>query len=193
MGFTVVHQGEAKGRGPWEYQLLLGRHLLQGGLSFDNVPRIPGKDAVNGWLYVWDCEAEAEAFAAELRRRTRDRAWEVQAVKAKPSWGPLRPIQVEVGRQGDGWVFGLEPLTRMALQARYPGSCRHHRVFISSETEDEFLHMGDGLRDLVRQVLFILTGLSAEQMESFGGFNLVDPVEQKELVSPSPIRRLNAG
>src|SRR5262249_2989848 len=143
------------------------------------------------WLYVWDSEQEASAFAEELKKQTRDRQWFVRPVNGKPSLGPLRPLEINVGHQGDGWTFGLEPLTRKAIEARFPGSCRRPSVFIGSPSLDAPLAEQPDLRELAERVLFILTGLKAEALRTFGHFWVVDPVDGRVLLPATPIDRVS--
>jgi hypothetical protein len=160
---------------------------LKRGLELDRVPRVRGNGADNPWLYVWDKKEEASAFADEVKKETGDSHWVVEAVRSEPSLGPLRPLEIDVGQQPDGWVFELEPLTWRALQVKFPESCRRSTVLIGSQARDNFSASEDELRGLGKQVLFILTGLSPEQLRPFGSFRLVDPVTGKELLPATPI------
>src|SRR4051812_29190097 len=119
MGFAVVHQGGTKDNEYQAYARLLSRQLLQRGISLDKLPRVKESEG-KSWLYVWDNKDEASAFAEELKKLTGDSHWHVTLVKAQPSLGPLRPLEINVGRQHDGWTFALEPLTRKAVQTRFP-------------------------------------------------------------------------
>jgi len=193
MGFTVLHDGKTRDGEYQTYDRLLSRQLLKRGLNLDNLPRVREEGSSNGWLYVWESEADASAFAEDLKKETRDRRWRVQPVSAKPSLGPIRPLQINVGRQADGWVFALEPLTRKALETRFPGSCRRHSVFISSQTRDNFVANPGELEELTSHVLLILTGLRTEQLKTFGNVRVVDPVENQDLLPMTPLEGLNAG
>jgi hypothetical protein len=188
MLFAVAHQGGTEDSGYQTYSRLLGRRLLKRGINLDRVPRVRAEGSPNGWLYVWESEDEATAFAAELRQETNDTDWYVRPVAVEPSEGPLRPLQINASRQSDGWVFALEPLTRRALEKRFPNSCSHPRVFIASDQNDDFPSVQAHLRDLAHQVLPILSGLDHEQLRRFDSFRVVNPVENLELVPPSPIR-----
>jgi hypothetical protein len=190
MGFTVYHQGGTKDGEYRTYVRLLSRELLRRRVNFDAVPRVREEGTTNAWLYVWDTEAAASAFADELKRQTRDSGWTVRPVKTPPSLGPLRPLEIDVGRQGDGWVFALETFTRKALQMRFPGSCRARSLFIGTETEEEPLATTVQAPEQTRMVLLLLTGLRPGQLSSFESFRLVDPVEGKELVPPAAVEEL---
>jgi hypothetical protein len=86
------------------------RLLRQKGIDLGKLPRAPEPGTRRRWLYVWDSREKAQAFADELRKRTRDNAWAVVEVDAPPSEGPMGPIIVQVGRRANGLVFGLHPL-----------------------------------------------------------------------------------
>src|SRR5262249_8117874 len=143
MGFTVAHEGGTKANEYQAYVRLLSRELLKLGVSLDNLPRIREEGTDNAWLYVWEDEDGAEAFAKELQKQTGDSPGHGWRVTAKPSLGPLPPLEINAARQQDGWVFALEPLTRKAIQIKYPESCRHKRVFVGSETRDDFQAQDD--------------------------------------------------
>ena len=134
-------------------------------------------------------EADAQAFADELKKRTRDNAWEVVHLDAPPSEGPLGPVEIQVGRQSDGWTFTLHPFSRQMLQDVFPNSRRVARVFIATDTRQDFqTTMGD-LADLAEQVAIILTGVSIDQLrEKFGGYRVYDPAAKKELVPSEPVQ-----
>jgi hypothetical protein len=191
MGYTVAHQGETQERGYRDYLRLLSRMLLQRGVHLDKVPRTPANGRTDRWLYVWDDEAEARAFAEQIKKETEDPQWQVCPVAAAPSIGPLRPIEVVVGREADSWTFGLDPVTRRALQARFPGSCENDDVSIGVpfgvRGKASWTKTAAGVRVVVRQVLPVLTGLSEEQLRAFGAFEVVDPVSLEVLVPPAPV------
>jgi hypothetical protein len=186
MPFTVVHQGGAKPKEHQSYIRLLSRRLRDRGIGLDRVPRVPVADNGPAWLYVWDSEEEAAAFAKDLKRETRDTHWRVEPVKGKPSVGPLHPLEVDITCHSDGWTLGLEPLTQLALQERFPGSCRYESVSINIEGRTEG-RPPQGLRELAGRVLFILTGLSAEQLRTFEKYRVIESVTEEELVPPTPV------
>src|SRR5262245_55229893 len=96
------------------------RLLRQQGVDLGKLPRAPEPGTGRRWLYVWQNQADAQAFADELRKRTRDDNWAVVEVAAPPSEGPMGPIIVQVGRRSTGLVFELHPLSRALIQSAYP-------------------------------------------------------------------------
>jgi len=183
MGFTVTHQGGTK---DVEFEAY-ARLLRQKGVDLAKLNRVPEPGTGRRWLYVWNVEADAQAFANELKKRTRDNSWEVVQVDAPPSEGPLGPVEIQVGRQSNGWTFALHPFSRQMLQEVFPGSCRVPSVFIATDTRKDFqATMGD-IANLAEQVAIILTGVSINQLtDQFGGYRVYDPATKKELV-PSQV------
>src|SRR5205823_4228495 len=112
MSFTVSRQGGTK---DIEFEAY-ARLLRQKGADLAKLQRVPEPGTGRRWLSVWNSQADAQAFADELKERTRDPAWEVIEVSAPASEGPLGPLEIQVGRQSNGWTFALHPLTRQMVQ-----------------------------------------------------------------------------
>ena len=104
-------------------------------------------------------------------------------MNAPPSEGPLGPVEIQVGRQSNGWTFVLHPFSRQMLQEVFAGSCRVPSVFITSETRQDFQSTMGDIADLAEQVAIILTGISIDQLtDKFGGYRVYDAATKKELV-----------
>jgi hypothetical protein len=187
MGFTVIHKGSTNGSQYAKYLDEVSRQLLQRGRSFDSVPRVRQNGVGNRWLYVSDSKDEAAAIADALKKQTRDVNWQVAPTTEEPSVGPLRPLDVRVTTEGDGWIFGMDPLTRRAIQLRFPGSCTHTSVVVGTAGTDEPLPVEDELRRLAAHALLMITGLGVDELQVFGGFRVVKSVTGEELVRPMPI------
>jgi hypothetical protein len=184
MGFTVTRRGGTKDVEFEEY----ARLLRQKGMDLARLQRTPEPGTARRWLPVWQNEADAQAFATELKRRTRDEAWEVVPVNGELSEGPLGPVEITVGRQSDGWTFALHPLSRQMIQKVFPSSCRPDSVFIRTQTRQD-CHKQGGIDDLAEQVVVLLTGLRLDKIkEAFGGYRIYDPVAKQELVAPTPVQ-----
>ena len=185
MGFTVTRQGGTK---DVEFEAY-ARLLRQKGVDLAKLSRVPEPGTGRRWLYIWNVEAEARAFADELKKRTRDNAWEVVQVDGPPSEGPLGPVEIQVGRQSDGWTFILHPFSRQMLLEVFPNSRRVASVFIATDTRQDFPATNGDLADLAEHVAIILTGVSIDQLrEKFGGYRVYDPAAKKELVPSEPIQ-----
>ncbi len=185
MGFTVTHKGETKDVEFEDY----ARLLRQTGVDLAKLNRVPEPGDSRRWLHVWDVEADALGFADELKKRTRDNAWEVVPVNAAPSEGPLGPVEIQVGRQSNGWMFVVHPFSRQMLQEVFPGSCRVPSVFIANDTRQDFQATMGNVADLAEQVAIILTGVSIEQLTNkFGGYRVYDAATKKELVPSQTVQ-----
>ncbi len=185
MGFTVMREGGTK---DIEFEAY-ARLLRQKGVDLSNLPRVPEPGTNRRWLSVWSSQAEAQEFAAELQKRTGDGAWAVVEVDSPISEGPLGPVEVQVGRQTNGWTFALHPLSRQMVQQVFPGSCRVPHVFIAKEIRPNGQTTLGDLAALTDQVAIILTGVDLSQIkEKFGGYRVYDPVAKKELVAAEPIQ-----
>jgi len=184
MGYTVTRPGNSK---DFDFESYV-RLLRQKGLDPARLPRVPEPETARRWLPVWPSQAEAQTFADELTKRTQDGTWEVVEVKAPASEGPLGPVEMQVGRQRDGWTFALHPLSRLMIQKVFPGSCRAPSVFIALEAGEDFLSAQADLGALSEQVALILTGLSSGKLlETFGGYRVYDLRAKKELFASGPI------
>src|SRR5207249_1063391 len=112
MGFTVYHSGGTRDS---EFQAYV-RLLRQRGVDIGKLKRVPEPGTGRRWLYVWDTQAQAQAFADQLKKRTGDQGWEVIKVNGPPSEGPLGPIVIQLARQADGLTFEVHPLSRAMIR-----------------------------------------------------------------------------
>ena len=182
MGYAVVHNsGMTKDAEFQEYQQLLTRYLLKREINLSDVPRISDAKTGKRWLYVWPTELEAKAFADQLNEEMGEKLWMVTPVVA-PSQGPLRPLELQVGRRPDGWTFALAPWTRKVIQREVPGSCRNRSVFVAIDPRSGEGQTKGSLRELAGQVLPLLVGQGVELIKSFGEFVVTDPVAKQDLV-----------
>ena len=161
--------------------------LLREGVALERVPRVPAGEEQNGWRYAWPSRDDAMSAAEQLQRRTGGR-WEVRETDAEPSIGPLTWIQVDATQESDGWVFALDVVTRTMIERRFPGSCRHRRVFVAVEAGDDLRADAEHFEALVRRVLYLLTWLSEETLAVFGRFRVFEPQNQRVLLAERNIR-----
>jgi hypothetical protein len=145
------------------------RLLRQQGVDLGKLPRAPEPGTGRRWLYVWDSVDKAQAFAEELKERTRDGAWVVVEVDAPPSEGPMGQIIVQVGRRATGLAFGLHPLSRAVIRSAFPdASGMAKTVSINFETFQDFLTTHGSIEALAREVVPTLTGLKLPELEKLG-------------------------
>ena len=162
------------------------RLLRQQGVDLGKLPRAPEPGTGRRWLYVWDSEEKARAFADKLNNRTRDNAWGVIEVDAPPSEGPMGPIIVQVGRRANGLVFGLHPLSRAMIQSAFPDSNGSATtISINFETLHDFSTTYGGIEDLAKEVVPTLTGLKLQVLENLG-YALIEDDTERTLVFVRP-------
>jgi hypothetical protein len=182
MGFTVTRPAGTKDAEFQEY----ARLLRQQGVNLAEVPRVLEPATGRRWLYVWGTKEEAETFANALKKRTGDNAWYVAKVDAVPSSGPLGPIVLQLGRQSDGLVFGLHPLSRAMLQTAFPDAFGSTSIFLDAQRWHDFQRTRRGtLADLTLDMALALTGLKREQVQDLG-FVLLDADTNETKVAEPP-------
>src|SRR5438309_11516667 len=130
MGFTVFRPG---GTMDGEFQTY-ARLLRQTGKDLGKLPRVAEPGTNRRWLYVWNTQEEAEAFAEEMKERTGDPTWEVKKVSAPPSEGPLGPLVVQLDRQATGLTFALHALSRALIKSAFPDAIGTTNIFIDLAT-----------------------------------------------------------
>jgi hypothetical protein len=191
--FTVVHaDGMTKDSEFREYERLLSRDLLKRGVDLTHVPRVHEPETGNKWLFVWPDEEQAGDFADRLNKQTKTSTWKVKRLSEETptSLGPLRPIEIQVGWQRNGYTFALAPWAYMAIRALFPESCQTRTVFVASERRVVGPPNVDHLREMATPTLLLLTGLDAKQLQSFDEFVVRDPVDGRLLMPPTPVRPL---
>jgi len=92
----------------------------------------------------------------------------------------MSPIVVEVGKQMNGATFRLSPKTEVMLASRIPDWSPASSIFVSFDAQWDFAR----LHGQWTQIAMLLTGLSEEQIQSFGGFIFMSPTD-KEVVFES--------
>jgi hypothetical protein len=153
-------------------------------VDLGKLPRVPDPNTGRRWLYVWDTQPKAQAFANELKKRTGDPGWEVLEVNAPPSEGPLGPLLIQLARRGDGLTFALHPLSRALIRSAFPQAFGVSMVSVDTQTWNDFRKTRGELADLVRQIAPGLTGLSGDQLENLGYVVLDDQSGQTVVFVP---------
>jgi len=170
--FTVTKPGGTK-----DYEFEAYTRLLEEiGVDVANVPRIPEPGTNRRWLYSWERKKEAEGFASELRRRTRDNSWDVYPFESEgEARGPVAPLDIYQvrGDDGQGFMYYLTPASRERILRAYPHTRPYPNVTISEkDLEGIRQRHGDFWWDQVR---ILLTGLTREQVLSLGGYRIILP------------------
>ncbi|MFI5364729.1 MAG: hypothetical protein ACHQ4J_03820 [Candidatus Binatia bacterium] len=94
----------------------------------------------------------------------------------------MAKIIINVGHQLDGYTFRLHPKSKAEVEASFPKRERASSVFVSYETHHAFAEMHGPIEN---HIVPVLTGLTAGEVQSVGGFAVVDPVNGKELLCSS--------
>lgn len=183
MGFTVNRSDGGTKDAEFE---AYARLLRQQGVDLGKLPRAPEPGTGRRWLYVWDSKEKAQAFADELKKRTRNNAWAVVEVAAPPSEGPMGPIIVQVGRRSNGLVFGLHPLSRAMIRSAFPeGKGAVGTISVNFDTFQDFQSTHGSIDALAREVVPTLTGLKLEELTQLG-YALIEDDTDRTLVFVPP-------
>jgi hypothetical protein len=162
------------------------RLLRQQGVDLGKLPRAPEPGTGRRWLYVWQNQEDADAFANELRKRTRDNHWAVVEVEAPPSEGPMGPIIVQVGRRSTGLVFELHPLSRAMIQSADPqANLTTKTVSINFTTLQDFTTTHGSIEDLAAKLLPVMTGLPLDELQKLG-YAFIEDGTDRTLVYVKP-------
>jgi len=98
-----------------------------------------------------------------------------------------RGVEIEVGRQGDGWTFRLSPRAKEILRGKVPEPFLNTSVFVSYDTKSDFEFFHGPVWE---HVALVLTRLSPDQLSQLGGFVFVDRSRDDQILfsqpSPSP-------
>ena len=87
-------------------------------------------------------------------------------------------IEVSVGKQLNGAVFGLTPKTEIMLRSRFPDwSPAPNSVFISYGRPWDFEKTMEG--PMWTQIVMLLTRLTEQQIQELGGVTFVNPVSHE--------------
>jgi hypothetical protein len=166
MGFTVTRPVGTKDA---EFEAYV-RLLRQQGKNISNLPRVPDpQNPRRRWVYVWDTQKEAQQFADELKQETGDEEWYVEATAAPPSEGPFGPVLIQLARRSDGLVLSLHPLSQAMIGGTFPDATPSAtNAFVDTQTWNDFLTTHGSLRDLIKEIVPSLTGLSMQQLTDVG-------------------------
>jgi hypothetical protein len=187
MAFTVTRPGGTKDREFAAYARLLEKRNI----DLTRTPRAPEPGPENRWLYVWEDREAAEAFARELRKVTKDKAWLVREVaEDQVSEGPLGPVEIAVGCQRDGCAYRLQPTSLGLIKQKFPHARMVPSVFLGADTQTDMqVQFQDAMWD---QVATLLTGLTPSQLDELGGYRIYDPAKDRVLRKPPALNGAGA-
>jgi hypothetical protein len=166
----------AKPGGTKDYEFEAYTRLLEDiGVDVANVPRVAEPGTHRRWLYTWRRKEEAEGFALELKRRTRDGSWQVRQFKVEEEdRGPVAPLDIyQVRKEDQGFMYYLAPVSRGRIIKAYPHAKLYPNITISHEDLEAIKQQHCDI--WWHQVRILLTGLTKEQVLSLGGYRVILP------------------
>jgi hypothetical protein len=148
------------------------RLLSEMGINLSDSPRVPEPGTERRWLYAWKKKSEAERFAAELRRRTRNADWFVHEF-AVPSEerGPVAPLEIATVPEEDGYIYYLTPESRERVVAAYPGTRLPGNLKVGIDQQQNLLR--EKVDDWWMELCRMLTGRNEDEIDSLGGVRVV--------------------
>lgn len=119
-----------------------------------------------------------------MREETENQNWQVRELPdGESSIGPLGPIVILIGRQSEGLSYSLSPSSKKLIWKMFPAANVTPSVFIATTRPNGATNQ-DRIWD---QVAIILSGLSADQLERLGGYEVYDPVTRQLLREPASL------
>jgi hypothetical protein len=94
-----------------------------------------------------------------------------------------RGVEIEVGRQRNGWTFRLSPDAKQILRGKVPEPILNTSVFVGYDTKSDFEFFHGPVWEHVAQ---LLTQLSPDQLAQVGGFFFVDRSGDDEILFSQP-------
>ncbi len=88
------------------------------------------------------------------------------------------PITIHYGSQRDGYTFRLRPLTLLGIREKYPDRYRVDSVFMGFDKHQDLTRFDESVWS---HVSHLLTGLSCEELNSLGGFVVINAVTDQEV------------
>ncbi len=94
------------------------------------------------------------------------------------------PLLVLVATEADGYTFRLHPLQLARVRALQPIQSRFPMIFLQKDVQEDFEAVHGPIAGHVVQ---LLTGLSAEQLQQFGGVRFVSSGTEQTLLTWSSV------
>jgi hypothetical protein len=161
------------------------RLLTEQGVDISNIPRTEELGTQNRWLYVWNDKADAERFRDEIVKRTRQRDWYVREFDIDAvTHGPLEPLTIYFGREGDGFTYKLHPNSMQLIKKKFTGVNTVDSIFVGIDTRQDLSTQFE--TSWWDQLVAILTGVSIEKIIDVGGYQVYDPISKKVVVQHLP-------
>lgn len=85
------------------------------------------------------------------------------------------PIRIHMGRQREGCAFDLHPTSRRRILEAYPEAEMSNLVFIGYDRDSSSKEIRESV---LKQVAWMLTGLTPEQLQAMGGVVIFDAMTE---------------
>ena len=180
MVFTVGLPGVTRN---FEYEAYL-RLLERNGVNVANTHRVADPVTRKKWLHAWSNEAAAQKFAAKLRKQSNHDNWKVYTLPHGEPPGPLGPIEILIHQRSDGCCYGLSPTSKNLIWKSFPKANMARTVFIGTTTPFDFATEHG---PLLGHIATILTGLSEQQIEHLGNYQVIDSLTKQVLHDVPPL------
>lgn len=166
--YTVIVSGGTKDSEFDAYTRL----LAEVGVDLSDSPRVAETGTDRRWLYAWKNKNQAEAFAAELRRRTRNADWFVHEFEVDTEErGPVAPLEIAIIPEEDGYTYYLTPESRERIVDAYPGAKLPLGKKVGIDEQKKLLQgQGD---DWWIELSRTLTGRTDEEIDALGGVRVI--------------------
>lgn len=89
-------------------------------------------------------------------------------------------LTIEMTTQGNGWTFRLSPKSRSLLVQRFGQASIGSSVFVGTDSRRSYEEIHGPMWD---QIVLLLTGLSLDQVDTLGGYQVID-VRNGRTLSP---------
>ena len=166
MSFTVTRSEETSDAEFAEYL----RVLRYQGRELDHLPRIPDPEYPDlRWSAVFDTEDAAQKFVDELHEHTALTGWRIEPITTSPSFGFFGPVMIELTQRSYGLAMSVHPGSVRILHAAFP-TARPTATLITTGLDlwEEYKSKQGTFRDLVDEIVPLLTGLRLDQLRTIG-------------------------
>lgn len=85
-------------------------------------------------------------------------------------------ITIEISVDTDGYTYQLTPQSRLRIRRAFPDVEPASRIFVGHDTLADFEDVHGSVK---RQVIALLTGVSAERLRGLGAIQFRDPVKAR--------------
>ena len=183
MSFTVTRSEETSDAEFVDYLQILRYQ----GRELNHFPRIPDPEHPGlRWAPVFDTQDAAQKFVSDLLEGTLLTGWRIELITIPSSFGPFGPLMFELTQRSYGVAISLHPWSRSVLRLAFP-EARSAATLINTSLDiwEEYKTKYGTFRDLVDEVVPLLTGLRIDQLREVG-YAVYDDDDRRTRVSVPP-------